>query len=278
LLDDLYWNHAVSPASISPSESAKNANGQGLPKLREDDKVAALEKKRREFLERSSHRASLTPSVTPSAKPGKPPEQSTDDIESLKRAAEGGDSKAQFQLGLAYRTGKNVPQNPQTAIYWYIKSAEQNNPGAFYQLGNMYENGFGVQRDFEEALKWYSKGAALGNPGCKDGVKNVERFVEWKRQGKEPKKRYDAETGVYYEVNPDNSITFHTGDQEKLNRLTMKMAKEGNVVQQLHVGLDFFHGRNGRPKDLQQAKEWLSKAAKAGNRTAKEFLEKIPSQ
>jgi uncharacterized protein len=226
-------------------------------------------------MERPSPQPSLPSSKTPSAGPWTPPEPSTDDIESLKRAAEGGDPKAQFELGFAYRTGKNVPKDPAKAVLWYIKAAEQNNPGAFYQLGNMYENGSGVKRDFEEALKWYSKGAALGNHGCKDGLKNVQKSIEWKRQGKAPRKRYDAETGVYYEVNPDNSITFHTGDQEKLNRLTMKMAKEGNVVQQLHLGLDFLYGRNGRPKDLQQARDWLSRAAKGGNLTAKEHLEKI---
>jgi hypothetical protein len=207
-----------------------------------------------------------------------PAEPLHDDIQKLIGAAENGDAKAQFELGLAYRTGKNVAQDPEKAVYWYRKAANQNNPGAYYQLGNMYENGFGVEKDIDEAHKWYSRGAELGNPGCREGLKTVEKLREWRRQGKFPKEYTDSETGIRYTVNPDSSVVYHSGDKEKLNRLQMRLAENGNVVAQLHIGLDYFHGRDGRPKDLHEARKWLSRAAKQGNTTAKEFLKKIPNR
>jgi len=46
---------------------------------------------------------------------------------------------------------------------WYRKAAEQGDTRAQYNLGLMYNNGQGVPRDDAEAVRWYRKAAEQGN-------------------------------------------------------------------------------------------------------------------
>ena len=40
------------------------------------------------------------------------------------KAAEQGDAKAQFNLGVLYANGQGVPQDYKQAVYWHTKAAE----------------------------------------------------------------------------------------------------------------------------------------------------------
>jgi hypothetical protein len=73
-----------------------------------------------------------------------------------------------------YHYGTGVTQDYQTAIMWYQKAAEQGNDKAQYLLGIMYENGYGVEADTTEALIWYKKAAAQGNSEAKAQLKILE--------------------------------------------------------------------------------------------------------
>jgi TPR repeat protein len=72
----------------------------------------------------------------------------------LRAAAEKGEAKAQFNLGLMYDNGQGVPQDYNEAAKWYTKAAEQGFPAAEYNLAGMYEDGRGVPLDYKEAVKW----------------------------------------------------------------------------------------------------------------------------
>jgi TPR repeat protein len=81
----------------------------------------------------------------------------------FQKAAEQGDTSAQFALGVKYASGKGVPQNDRMAFSWYRKAAEQGEASAQNNLGFMYERGRSVPQDYAEAVKWYRKAAEQGN-------------------------------------------------------------------------------------------------------------------
>jgi uncharacterized protein len=70
------------------------------------------------------------------------------------RAAEQGDSDAQYNLAIMYDEGEGVAQSDRDAIKWYTKAAEQENPLAQFNLAVCYATGQGVPKDYVQAYKW----------------------------------------------------------------------------------------------------------------------------
>ena len=60
----------------------------------------------------------------------------------LTRAAEQGDDKSQYELGLRYYEGKDVEQDYAKAIYWYTRAAEQGHIYAQCNLGYVTPKGW----------------------------------------------------------------------------------------------------------------------------------------
>ena len=81
----------------------------------------------------------------------------------FRKAAERGDSIAQFNLGVCYGKGQGVEQDAAMAFSWFQKSAEQGLASAQYNLGLYYYQGKGVQKDAAKAVYWYTKAAEQGN-------------------------------------------------------------------------------------------------------------------
>ena len=82
----------------------------------------------------------------------------------LRAAAEQGDSEAQYQLGLLYRTGVGVPQHYPEALRWLEAAVEQGNADAQWVLGIMYRSGLGVEVDNTESARLFRLSAEQGNP------------------------------------------------------------------------------------------------------------------
>ena len=79
-----------------------------------------------------------------------------------REAADGGDSAAQYRLGVMYGLGLGVAQNYAEAVKWYRKSAASGDPRAQSNLGFMYGTGRGVPQDFIQAYAWYNVASASG--------------------------------------------------------------------------------------------------------------------
>jgi len=79
------------------------------------------------------------------------------------KAAELGNSGAQFNLGTLYATGQGTAQDYEQAVYWYQKAAEQGNTNAQYNLGNLYYNGEGVEQDYAKAHLYFNLASANGD-------------------------------------------------------------------------------------------------------------------
>jgi uncharacterized protein len=76
------------------------------------------------------------------------------------RLAEGGDIKAQTQLGRMFETGSGVPQNFFEAAKWYSRAAAHGDGWAQFELGMLYNKGEGVVRDFVLSYMWLSLSAS----------------------------------------------------------------------------------------------------------------------
>ena len=61
-------------------------------------------------------------------------EEESSEFEKTRKAAEQGDAKAQYKLGVMYDYGRGVPVNDAEAVKWYRMAAEQGNELAKYYL------------------------------------------------------------------------------------------------------------------------------------------------
>jgi TPR repeat protein len=81
----------------------------------------------------------------------------------FQQAANAGNEKAQYYLGLMYYYGQGVQMNYKEAVDWFSKSAQNNYNKAQYYLGLAYYYGHGVTKNLETAKDWFSKAAKNGN-------------------------------------------------------------------------------------------------------------------
>ncbi|MDX8401816.1 MAG: hypothetical protein R8K47_04220, partial [Mariprofundaceae bacterium] len=79
-----------------------------------------------------------------------------------KRAAEGGDPLAMFNLGNLYRKGEGVPQDDVRAARWYRRAARLGLPQAMNAWAYMLAVGRGVAADTAAAREWFAKAKAAG--------------------------------------------------------------------------------------------------------------------
>jgi TPR repeat protein len=78
-----------------------------------------------------------------------------------------GDAYAQFEVGLAYVTGRSEPEDLAEGARWLRKAAEQGFARAQSSLGMLYQKGLGVKRDYVEAYVWLDLAAAQYEQGLR---------------------------------------------------------------------------------------------------------------
>lgn len=85
-----------------------------------------------------------------------------------RKAAEQGQTNAQFNLAAMYATGDGVPKDLVMAYKWVTLAAEQGHADAQFHLAAMYATGDGVPRDLVIAYKWVTLATAQGNTVAKE--------------------------------------------------------------------------------------------------------------
>jgi TPR repeat protein len=81
----------------------------------------------------------------------------------LHREGRGGDLRAQVMLGAMYGSGAGgLPRDPARAYFWTRRAAEQGNGRSQYNLGVFYAEGQGTQRNLQQAVYWFRKAAHQG--------------------------------------------------------------------------------------------------------------------
>jgi hypothetical protein len=102
----------------------------------------------------------------------------------LHAAAERGDARVQYQLGLAYLGGRSnaspcpayidtdrsapvtascIAPDHAKAAFWFRKAAEQSYARAQFALAQLYVKGDGLQQNYTRAAYWYLQAARQGN-------------------------------------------------------------------------------------------------------------------
>ncbi|MDD3535010.1 MAG: tetratricopeptide repeat protein [Candidatus Cloacimonetes bacterium] len=86
-------------------------------------------------------------------------------LELLQKSARRGDASAQKVLGELYlNISEASKESERNAFFWMKKAADQGNTEAEFYLGFLYSGGIGVKKDPAEAFQWYKKAADKGDP------------------------------------------------------------------------------------------------------------------
>ncbi len=193
-------------------------------------------------------------------------------------AAEHGNTKAQYNLGLHYANGRGVKQDYAIAVKWYTKAAEQGDVKAQCNLGWCYENGRGVKQDYATAVKWYTKAAEQGNARaqcnlgcCYENGRGVEQnyatAVKWYNKAtKQEHARAQCNLGWCYENGKGIKQDYTTAV-----KWYTKAAEQGNAQAQCNLGCCYENGR-GVKQDYATSAKWYSKAAEQENAFAQYYL------
>ncbi|KAJ3042561.1 hypothetical protein HDV00_007095 [Rhizophlyctis rosea] len=159
-----------------------------------------------------------------------------DPLADLKRAAERGDRKAQFKMGVTMdpTLGTDGETNAVAAATWYRKAARQGHIISQHNIGVCYENGLGVEKNEKEAVNWYRKAAEQGYANAQSKLGNCYQ----KGKGVE---RNDKEAVKWY----------------------LKAAEQGDARGQFKLGICYYQGW-GVQKDQTEAVKWFRRAADQG--------------
>jgi TPR repeat protein len=108
----------------------------------------------------------------------------------IREGAEAGNSEAQYNYGVCYQQGIEVPQNDSIANIWFLKSAEQGWKDAEFKIAYSYATGRGWLKDGKQAFYWSIKCASQKDPECIFNVincyagglgtdRNVDSMLVW---------------------------------------------------------------------------------------------------
>ena len=195
-------------------------------------------------------------------------------------AAAKGYARAQNRLGVHYKFGRGVEEDPKKAVEWYTKAAEQGDAKAQCNLGVCYEYGTGVEKDLAKAVEWYTKAAEQRNAKAQFNLgvcyehgagieKNLTKAIEWYTKA--------AEQGlINVHVLYDLGYYYETGDGvekdlSKAIKWFTKAAEQGHKEAQYKLGY-YYKSGNGVEKDLNKAVIWYTKAAEQGDTFAQAIL------
>ena len=195
-------------------------------------------------------------------------------VEACRTAAEQGNARAQYNLGLMHDNGKGVPQDDGEAVKWYRLAAEQGYAPAQLNLGVMYSKGEGVPQDYAEAVKWHRLAAEQGDAPAQlnlglmyrngKGVpQDYAEAVKWYRLAAEQE---DATAQLNLGVMYSNGEGVPQDDCEAVKWYRLA-AEQGYASAQFNLGLMYYNGE-GVPQDYAEAVKWYRLAAEQGDALA----------
>jgi len=166
-----------------------------------------------------------------------------------RRAAEMGDPKGMYKLGVCYEDGKGgITKDEAKAVEWYQKAAEAGDAAAMCNLGNCYEYGKGgLTKGEAKAVEWYQKAAEAGNATA---MLNLGRFY------------YNGQGGL-------------TKDDVQAVVWWRKAAEAGDATAMFKLGVCYEARVGMLTKDEAKALEWYRKAAEAGSSEAVKRLQEL---
>ncbi len=202
-------------------------------------------------------------------------------VSSWLKAAEGGDTRAQYELGRYLEEGEGVPRDQDEAMKWYRRSALGGYAPAQFILGFFHQRGHQLEYDHGEVVGWYGKAADQGyakaqyNLGCYyshgeqvwtkfiPGKPNVRSIIGILENPVEAVKWYRkaAENG-HSQAQYVMGKSYHSGegvpkDQVEAFKWWRKAAEQGHATSRFNLGVMYFLGR-GTAKDFSEAARWFN--------------------
>ncbi len=201
-----------------------------------------------------------------------PDHMSSDVFNWLRLAKEKNDADAQFNLSMAYISGRGAFRDNIEAVKWMVLAAEQGHLDAQYTLAITYLRGRGkVEKDFAEALKWLYKAAENGHAQAQLQLgklyysgqvvkKDYKSVIKWfNRAAKKGLAKAQFNLASMYE------------DGEGLKQDYLKAIKFYKLAAdqkydeaQFNLGLMYLEG-HGTPKNSKKGIKLLNLAADQGN-------------
>ncbi len=200
----------------------------------------------------------------------------------LQKAAELGDSWAQYHLGFSYQEGQGVRKDLKKAMGWYEKSARSGYDSAQLNLGILFALRF---KNFRKAVEFYRLAAAQGNV---DAQFNLGLYYEEGRPGVpvDRRKGFDwylkAAQGGHVKAQHAVGYCYHEGLGRRRNarqavQWYIKAARQGNIYSMYNLGLSYLSG-DGVPQSCAQAVKWLRAAAGQGHTAAAKKLKQLATE
>lgn len=98
-------------------------------------------------------------------------------IQKVREAAENDYAAAQLALGSWYEMGGfGMVKDQKLATQWFAKAANQGNPKAQFKLGVAFEKGSGGETSETKAFVWYCKAAGQGDADARNLIASLGSF------------------------------------------------------------------------------------------------------
>lgn len=245
------------------------------PKLTQTE-IQESARRQREFL--SSAPKSANSKLVAQKSPALPAINGADVLRGEKLIPKQESVEDQVETGDAYYFGRGVSQDKKEAVRWWIKAAERGDSGAQYNLGICYAKGEGVPESINEAARWYELAASqghseaqhqlavcygTGNGVAKDLVEAARLSLLSAKQG-----NIGAQLNLGNCYNDGIGVEPDAQEAAKWYRLA---AEQGNAEAQFYLGLAY-GGGVGVPEDDVEAYKWYLLAANQDHKSAKKLL------
>ena len=88
-------------------------------------------------------------------------------------SARRGSARAQYRLGVAYRSGRGVEKDPAKAAFWFTKASKSGDQDAQFALGKLYLGGLGIERNQPRAMELLGLAARRGHQEAKRTLERI---------------------------------------------------------------------------------------------------------
>lgn len=185
-----------------------------------------------------------------------------------------------YRIGKMYAAGLGTEQDYGKAAEWFARAVKQNHKYAQYSLAGLYYRGQGVEQDYRQARNLYRCSAEQENPYAsyelakmyRDGIgtepdgQQAATYFEWAFQGFLALEKKSHDDKLQYRLGQ----MFYTGtgtekEETKAVEFWQKATRLGNANAQYALASHWLKTGTG---DLQQALEWIQKAAEGENTAA----------
>ena len=199
----------------------------------------------------------------------------------FRRAAELGHPQAMRRLALRYLEGTGVERDWAAAASWLRRAAEAGNMESGLAYAAMLFGGEGIVRDPAAALPWAKRAAEAGIAEAPKLMAAIERALAaaavdplTPRQAQAATQPASFPPAAALAVPVDRPPGAPLGPRDLFDEAA-RIPSEGvisadpsDALGQTALGLDYYFGRNGRPRDLTTAAKWLLRAANNGSLAA----------